>query len=85
MAMPKHFSIVGCGGFGPATAGAAIMARAAANEQAIVAGEIALFEFIGDPFRKRRRNLRSRPLNPLFLPSKSPAMCRLIANPAGLL
>jgi len=56
MAMPKHFSIVGCGGFGPATAGAAIMARAAANEQAIVAGEIALFEFIGDPFQKRRRD-----------------------------
>jgi hypothetical protein len=56
MAMPKHFSIVGCGGFGPATAGAAIIARAAANEPAIATGEMALLEFIGDPFQKRRRD-----------------------------
>jgi hypothetical protein len=49
-AMPKHLSMVGCGGFGPANAGGAIIARAAAKELAMAAAS-ALFEFMGDPFR----------------------------------
>jgi len=61
------------------------MARAAANEPAIVAGEIALFKFIGDPFRKTASQFEKPTLEPAFLTSKSPAMCRLIPNPAGLL
>ena len=39
--------MVGCGGFGPANTGAAIMVRAAAKEPAIVALAMTLFEFIG--------------------------------------
>ena len=36
-AMPKHLSIVGCGGFGPAAAGAVSMVNAAAKEPTMVA------------------------------------------------
>jgi hypothetical protein len=35
--MPKHLSMVGCGGLGPANAGAVIMASAAAKALAIAA------------------------------------------------
>src|SRR5262249_3151652 len=35
--MPKHLSIVGCGGFGPAAAGAVSMVNAAAKEPTMVA------------------------------------------------
>jgi hypothetical protein len=35
--MPKHLSIVGCGGFGPATAGAVSMVNAAVKEPTMVA------------------------------------------------
>jgi hypothetical protein len=45
-------SIVGCGGFGPATTGVATIASAAANEPAIVAVVKTLLEFIADPFQK---------------------------------
>jgi hypothetical protein len=43
--MPKHLSMVGCGGFGPANAGAATIVRAAAKAPAIVAA-VMLFEFM---------------------------------------
>lgn len=46
------------------------MARAAANEPAIAAGEMALLEFIGDPFQKRRRDLRNRYLSLAFRTSE---------------
>jgi hypothetical protein len=36
-AMPKHLSIVGCGGFGPAAAGAVSMVNAAVKEATMVA------------------------------------------------
>src|SRR6266436_6279503 len=42
--------MVGCGGFGAANAGAAIMVRAAAKEPAIVALAKAFLEFIGVSF-----------------------------------
>src|SRR5882672_6936967 len=42
--------MVGCGGFGAANAGAAIIARAAAKEPAIVALAIVFLEFIGVSF-----------------------------------
>jgi hypothetical protein len=44
--------MVGCGGFGPATAGIATIASAAAKEPAIVAAVKTLLEFIADPFQK---------------------------------
>src|ERR1700678_320910 len=39
--------MVGCGGFGPANTGAAIMVRAAASEPAILALTVTFLEFIG--------------------------------------
>src|SRR5260370_16579590 len=42
--------MVGCGGFGAANAGAAIIVRAAAKEPAIVAFAIVLLEFMGASF-----------------------------------
>jgi hypothetical protein len=42
--------MVGCGGFGAANAGAAIIVRAAAKEPAIVALAIAFLEFMGVSF-----------------------------------
>jgi hypothetical protein len=44
--MPKHLSIVGCGGFGAANAGVAIIVRAAAKALAIVAAAVMLFGFM---------------------------------------
>jgi hypothetical protein len=44
--------MVGCGGFGAATAAVAIMVKAAAKEPAIVAAVMTLLEFMGDPFQK---------------------------------
>jgi len=52
MAMPKHLSMVGCGGLGPANTGVAIIVRAAAKEPAIVAVAMTLFEFMGRSFPK---------------------------------
>jgi len=77
--------MVGCGGFDPATAGAAIMARAAANEPAIPAGEMALLEFIGDPFQKRRRDLRNRYLSRAFRTSEESGNVQTYSKSGGLL
>jgi dihydroorotate dehydrogenase len=44
--MPKHLSIVGCGGFGAAKAGVTAIVRAAAKALAIVAA-VMLFGFMG--------------------------------------
>jgi hypothetical protein len=43
--------MVGCGGFGAATAAVAIMVKAAAKEPAIVAA-VMILEFTGGPFQK---------------------------------
>jgi hypothetical protein len=51
-ATPKHLSMVGCGGFGPATAAVVTIANAAAKELAIVAAVKALLQVIVDPFKK---------------------------------
>jgi hypothetical protein len=45
--MPKHLSMVGCGGFGAAAADAARRASAAANELTIVAVVMTSLEFMG--------------------------------------
>src|SRR5271168_4634669 len=45
--------MVGCGGFGPAMTGVAIIVSAAAREPAIVAAVMTFLEFIGDPFQNR--------------------------------
>jgi hypothetical protein len=44
--------MVGCGGFGPATAAVVTIANAAAKEPAIVAAVKALLQVIVDPFKK---------------------------------
>jgi hypothetical protein len=44
--------MVGCGGFGPATAAVVTIANAAAKELAIVAAVKALLQVIVDPFKK---------------------------------
>jgi hypothetical protein len=49
--MPKHLSMVGCGGFGAAAAGAARSASAAATEPAIVAAVITSLDFMLHPLR----------------------------------
>jgi hypothetical protein len=51
-AMPKHLSMVGCGGFGAATAETAIMVSAAVKELAIVAAAMTLFDFTATSFLK---------------------------------
>ena len=53
IAMPKHLSMVGCGGFGAANAGGVTMVNAAAKEPAIVAVVKTFLELIGFPFQRR--------------------------------
>src|SRR5271155_4809331 len=50
--MPKHLSMVGCGGFGPATADVAMMVNAAAKELAIEAAATMFFDFMELSFLK---------------------------------
>jgi hypothetical protein len=57
--MPKHLSIVGCGGFGAAAAGAARRASAAAKELTIVAVVMTSLEFMGCTFANKQP-LRAR-------------------------
>jgi hypothetical protein len=67
--MPKHLSMVGCGGFGAALAGAAMSASAAAKELTMVAATVAAtmsLEFMDCTFAndgklRSRSNVRADP------------------------
>jgi len=50
-----------------------------------VAGEMALLEFIGDPFRKPRRDLRNRPFSRAFRTSKESGDVQTYSKSGGLL